>query len=179
MPTRQSPSGREGESPGGETEAPGTRDAAAVKVFPPGVPLATILLGVLLDYLWPIDVGLGVSPSVRYWVGGIVICGSIFGVGLWSVLLFRRAGESEKPWDPTKRIIEHGPYRFTRNPMYLQMILACLGFAILLMNPWILLLTPICWWVLQQLVILPEEEYLERKFGEDYLTYKRRVRRWL
>jgi protein-S-isoprenylcysteine O-methyltransferase Ste14 len=63
--------------------------------------------------------------------------------------------------------------------MYLQMLLVCVGVAILLANGWILLLTPVGGWVLQRLAIQPEEAYLERKFGETYLAYKRRVRRWL
>jgi protein-S-isoprenylcysteine O-methyltransferase Ste14 len=63
--------------------------------------------------------------------------------------------------------------------MYLQMVLGCVGFFIILSNAWILILTPICALVLQQFAILPEEAYLERKFGDAYLDYKRRVRRWL
>lgn len=63
--------------------------------------------------------------------------------------------------------------------MYLQMVIGCLGFAVLLMNVWILILTPPCWWLLQRLAILPEEQYLERKFGETYTDYKRKVRRWI
>jgi len=76
-------------------------------------------------------------------------------------------------------IVEHGPFRITRNPMYLQMVLICIGFAVMLMNAWILALTPVCAWVLQLFAILPEEAYLERKFGGAYLAYKSRVRRWL
>jgi protein-S-isoprenylcysteine O-methyltransferase Ste14 len=63
--------------------------------------------------------------------------------------------------------------------MYLQMVLGCVGFAIILRNTWILLLAPVCAWVLHRFAILPEEAYLERKFGERYLSYKRRVRRWI
>jgi protein-S-isoprenylcysteine O-methyltransferase Ste14 len=59
------------------------------------------------------------------------------------------------------------------------MILGCIGFAILLMNVWIAILTPVGAWLLQKLAIEPEEAYLERKFGEAYLKYKRRVRRWI
>jgi protein-S-isoprenylcysteine O-methyltransferase Ste14 len=100
-------------------------------------------------------------------------------LGGWSVALMRRSGQSENPWKPTTEIIERGPYRFTRNPMYLQMVVACVGVAVALGNVWILLLAPVCAWALQVLAILPEEEYLERKFGEQYLAYKKRVRRWL
>ena len=74
--------------------------------------------------------------------------------------------------------METGPYRFTRNPMYLQMVIACFGFAIALWNGWIALLTPVCAYVLQTFAIKPEEAYLERKFGQSYLDYKQRVRRW-
>jgi protein-S-isoprenylcysteine O-methyltransferase Ste14 len=63
--------------------------------------------------------------------------------------------------------------------MYLQMVLGGIGFAIILANVWILLLTPMGAWVLQRFAILPEEAYLERKFGEEYLSYKRKVPRWL
>ena len=63
--------------------------------------------------------------------------------------------------------------------MYLQMVLACLGVAVMLMNGWIVIFTAIAAWLLQRLAIVPEEAYLERKFGDVYLAYKRRVRRWL
>lgn len=63
--------------------------------------------------------------------------------------------------------------------MYLQMVLVCVGFAIILWDVWVLALTPLCGWLLQRLAILPAEAYLERKFGDAYLAYKRRVRRWL
>ena len=63
--------------------------------------------------------------------------------------------------------------------MYLQMVLVCVGVAVILMDVWILALTPVCAWLLQRFAILPEEAYLERKFGDAYLAYKSRVRRWL
>ena len=63
--------------------------------------------------------------------------------------------------------------------MYLQMVIACVGFAIILSNAWILMLTPIGALVLQWFAILPEEACLKQKFGEPYLAYKRRVRRWI
>ena len=154
------------------------KDAAAVKVIPPLVPLGTILIGFLLNSRWRIDSGLEVSSVARYWVGGLIIFVSFFGLGLWAVVLFRRTDQSVKPWESTPKIVDGGPFRLTRNPMYLQMILICIGFAVIFMNVWILLLAPVCVWILQTSVIVPEEEYLERKFGEVYLAYKRRVRRW-
>ena len=155
------------------------RDAAAVRVFPPAVPVLTILLGIVLQRLWPIQVDLAIAPAARYWVGGLIAVGAILGLGLWSVVLFRRSGQDENPWKPTPQIVERGPFRMTRNPMYLQMIIVCIGMAFMLANAWILLLTPLGGWVLQRFAIRPEEAYLERKFGDKYLAYRRRVRRWL
>lgn len=155
------------------------KDRADVRVFPPGVPLLTILAGVGLERLWPLGLGLGLSDPQRKWIGGLIVAGAFLGLGVWSVALFRRSGQNENPWKPTPTIVERGPFRFTRNPMYLQMILMCIGFAIVLESFWILALTPLCGWILQRFAILPEEAYLERKFGEAYSAYKRRVRRWI
>jgi protein-S-isoprenylcysteine O-methyltransferase Ste14 len=155
------------------------QDAAAVQVFPPAVPLLTILIGIGLNHLWPIDMGFQLPKIWRYSLGGAMVAGAIFCLGLWSVVLFRGSGQSENPWKPTPQLVDRGPFRITRNPMYLQMILICLGVAVILGNVWILVMTPFCAWVLQRFAILPEEAYLERKFGAQYLAYKHRVRRWL
>jgi protein-S-isoprenylcysteine O-methyltransferase Ste14 len=155
------------------------RDATAVRVFPPAVPILTILIGVALQCLWPIRGYLRIAPAVRYLGGGLIVLSAILGLGLWSVVLFRRSGQDENPWKPTPQIVERGPFRITRNPMYLQMIIVCIGMAFMLANAWILLLTPLGGWVLQRFAIRPEEAYLERKFGDRYLAYRRRVRRWL
>lgn len=155
------------------------RDAAKVLIFPPAVPLLILLGGWGLNRLWPLSLSMEAWADARYWLGGAVVLGAFFGLGLWSVLLFRRSGQSENPWKPTHAIEERGPFRFTRNPMYLQMVLVCIGFALLLDNAWTLILTPAGALALQKLAIEPEEAYLEAKFGEVYLAYKRRVRRWL
>jgi protein-S-isoprenylcysteine O-methyltransferase Ste14 len=158
---------------------PESKDAAAVRIFPPAVPLGVILLGVALNRIAPIDPAIELAAPLRLALGGAIALGAILGLGAWPVFLMRRSGQSENPWKPTTQIVERGPYRFTRNPMYLQMVLVTIGFGVVLANAWILLLTPICAWLLQGLAILPEEAYLERKFGDAYRDYKRRVRRWL
>jgi len=155
------------------------KDRAKVRLFPPGVPVITILIGVGLQRLWPLDLGFSLPAPERYWAGAVLVVGSLLGLGLWSAMLFRRSGQSVSPWKETPEIVERGPFRITRNPMYLQMVLACLGFSVILSNLWILALTPVCGLILQTSSILPEEAYLERKFGQPYLDYKRRVRRWL
>jgi protein-S-isoprenylcysteine O-methyltransferase Ste14 len=154
-------------------------DRAAVRIFPPAVPLVAVLAGIGLSRLRPLAPDLTLTAPARYWIGGAIVAASILGLGLWSVILMRRSGQSENPWKPTTEIVARGPFRITRNPMYLQMVLVCIGMAVLLGNLWILLLTPGCAWVLHRFAILPEEKYLERKFGDAYRAYKARVRRWI
>jgi protein-S-isoprenylcysteine O-methyltransferase Ste14 len=154
-------------------------DAAAVRVFPPAIPLCTVLLGVALARVLPVEVPLRPSLAVRCWVGGLIVAGAVLFLGLWSVLLVRGSGQSENPWKPTTQLIERGPFRISRNPMYLQMVVGCIGFAVILWNVWILALTPLCAFLLKRLAIIREEAYLSQKFGEEYAAYRRRVRRWI
>ena len=91
----------------------------------------------------------------------------------------KRAGTDPIPFNPSSRIVAHGPYRFSRNPMYIGLALWTLGLAFLVDCAWMLLAVPIGLVVIDGLVITREERYLERKFGEEYLSYKRRVRRWI
>jgi protein-S-isoprenylcysteine O-methyltransferase Ste14 len=154
------------------------KDAAAVRIIPPLVPLVAILAGVALGRLWPIPAGAAFAGPAHRWIGGLIVAGAV-AFAAWAVVVMRRTGQSPNPTESTPEIIAHGPYVFSRNPMYLSMILLCLGFAVLLGNAWILLLTPVCGWVLYRLAILPEEAYLERKFGESFRSYRQRVRRWI
>ena len=154
-------------------------NAAKVRFFPPGIPLLAILVGSIMQWRAPINIGYALAAPERYYVGGTLAIGAILILGLWPVVLFRKGGQNENPWKPTPSIEVNGPYRFTRNPMYLQMLLVCIGAAIAFQNYWILLLTPLVTWALYVCAIKPEEAYLEEKFGQAYLSYKARVHRWL
>lgn len=155
------------------------KDAASIRVFPPAVPLLTVIAGMALGRAVPFGSDLLLRTPLRYWLGGSIIVGALYFLGYRAVRLMRGSGQSENPYKSTTEILTSGPYRFTRNPMYLQMVLVCLGFAVLLSNLWILVLTPVCALVLHFMVILLEERYLERKFGDTYTDYQRRVRRWI
>lgn len=155
------------------------KDAAGVRIFPPAAPLLTILAGLALNRWYPIAVNILPTAPLRFWLGGAIIIGAIYLLGFRAVRMMRRSGQSENPYKITTEILQTGPFSVTRNPMYLQMVLVCIGFAILLANIWILVLTPLCAAALHVFAILPEERYLERKFGGLYLDYKRRVRRWI
>ena len=92
---------------------------------------------------------------------------------------FSRKGTAVEPWKPTTAIVTTGPYRFTRNPAYLGMALTYVGIALLSSALWVLVPLPFVLAVIDRGVIEREERYLVAKFGEEYLGYKRTVRRWI
>ena len=80
---------------------------------------------------------------------------------------------------PVSRVVQNGPFRYSRNPGYLSLTMLYAGIAVLRNALWAILLFPLVLYVIQREVIGREERYLERTFGEEYLDYKRRVRRWV
>jgi len=103
-----------------------------------------------------------------------------------AVLLVRQAfGEMQRarttpnPHQPTTTIVVDGPYRFTRNPIYLAFTLFYTGITVMVNSLWTMLLLPLVLFIMRQGVIEREEQYLERKFGDQYLRYKESVRRWI
>ena len=80
---------------------------------------------------------------------------------------------------PVSSLVQDGPFRYSRNPGYLSLTMLYAGIAILRNALWAILLLPLVLYVIQREVIEREERYLERTFGEEYLAYKRRVRRWV
>jgi len=92
---------------------------------------------------------------------------------------FKRAGTAVRPFEPSTALVEGGPFRFTRNPMYLGMVLVLAGASILLGSLSPLCVLPAFVWLLHARFVVHEEAHMERHFGERYLAYKRGVRRWL
>jgi protein-S-isoprenylcysteine O-methyltransferase Ste14 len=112
-------------------------------------------------------------------VAGLILIGLGVVVAIMAALTFRRAGTHVNPTKPATSVVAHGPFRFTRNPMYLSMAVIYLGGVLMLDSLWPLLLWPATIWVIRTQIIAREEIYLERKFGAVYLDYKKKVRRWL
>ena len=151
------------------------QDTAGVVAPPPLIYLAGLILGFVLEVLLP-----GVDlPAWLEWGAGALLVVAGLGLLLWFNTLFSRKGTAVEPWKPTTAIVTTGPYRFTRNPAYLGMALTYVGIAALSSAVWVLLPLPVVLAVIDRGVIAREERYLERKFGEEYLGYKSRVRRWI
>ena len=149
-------------------------DSPGVITIPPLIYLVFLVPGIALDLLFPV----GLLPNlIQYIVGFVLIATSV-------VLLpsafgrFRATGTNVDVRKPTTAIIKDGPYRFSRNPLYLSMSLLYLGIGVASDSVWILGTLIPALAVMHYGVILREEAYLERKFGEEYLRYKQSVRRW-
>jgi protein-S-isoprenylcysteine O-methyltransferase Ste14 len=152
------------------------RDAADVRIHPPALFAGAVLLGVALDWAW--ELGFARGNSLPIALGAAAICGGV-AILLSAFSVFRRIGQHPDPRKPTPTIARDGPYRFTRNPMYLGGSLIQLGIGIALGNAWILVLLVPVVLVIHNGAILPEERYLERKFGDEYTSFKASVRRWI
>ena len=152
-----------------------TKDAPNVIAIPPLIYLAFLAVGLLLDYLFPVPV---LPNSIQYAVGfGISIASGL--IMPFVLLRFKKANTNFDPGKPTTRIITTGPYRYSRNPSYVSLTMLYLGIAIAADSVWVLAGLIPALVVMHYGVILREEEYLEAKFGEEYLRYKNTVRRWL
>lgn len=103
----------------------------------------------------------------------------VLAIGAWAFGLFRRHGTSISPWGDPSALITTGPYRFSRNPLYVAAVLTLLAFSVLLDSLWILVFVPVLLLLLDVLVIRHEEARLLLRFGERYLDYSARVRRWI
>jgi protein-S-isoprenylcysteine O-methyltransferase Ste14 len=154
------------------------QDRADVVVKPPLLFAGALLLGCLLSWLVPLGPGPGSANARALAVGGtFALIG--FALAGFSVREFRRAGTSVVPGEPSAMLVAKGPYRYTRNPIYIGLIILYFGLAVMLTSMWgLLLLIPVLI-VLQRGVVEREEAYLQEKFGEAYRLYQARVPRWL
>ena len=149
-----------------------------VRFPPPFVYLGGLLAGYGVDrYLYPLPLPHARHLSVH--VAGVVI--AILGVALvaWGMRTFRAARTAIIPFHAASRLVDAGPYRFTRNPMYTGMAIAYLGIATMLGTLWPFIFLPIVLVIIASFVIAREEAYLGDAFGADYAAYRSRVRRWL
>lgn len=157
---------------------PAAPPESAGVAFPPPILYALGFgIGYGLHRLRPVALQAG-GGRMRIVVGGVLIALAA-GLAASALLLFRRAGTSPIPHKPTTALVVRGPYRFTRNPMYVSLAALYLGLGLLVNSLWPLLCFPVVIGMVERWVIVREEAYLERRFGDAYRAYRRRVRRWL
>ena len=112
-------------------------------------------------------------------IAGSVLAAAALCFAIWAVATFRRLGTTPNPAGGTTALASEGPYRFSRNPMYASLVLLTTGVALTFDTLWPIFLLPFVVLIVRANVILPEERYLEAKFGQPYRDYKARVRRWI
>ncbi len=151
------------------------QDTAGIIAPPPLIYLSGGLAGWLLNKLYPLPF---LPTAVTWPVGGLLMVYGVLCAG-FAFRAMRRARTPVDPYSPTTAIVMEGPYRFTRNPLYLALTLFYLALASIMNSAWPLLLLPLVLLAIHHGVVAREERYLEQKFGEAYLQYKAKVRRWL
>jgi protein-S-isoprenylcysteine O-methyltransferase Ste14 len=149
-----------------------SQGGARVRIAPPLWFGAAILIGAFPP-------GLRFPAGAAGAVAGIAAIAAAIGMGLPAVGWFRKTGQDPKPWMPSPQLIVRGPYRFSRNPMYVGMTLIVLGIAAISGRGWMAALSFCALAAVHFTAVLPEERYLTGKFGAAYLEYKARVRRYL
>lgn len=153
------------------------RDGAGVWFPPPLIYAIALGLGWLLNTrVTRLNMPDWMGPPIGYLVVFVLIGAAILA---WAIGLFKRAGTATFPTRPTSQIVESGPYQLTRNPMYVGFAFIYLGIGMKIAGGWAILLLPVVLATVDLCVIRREERYLTAKFGQQYLDYKGRVRRWL
>jgi protein-S-isoprenylcysteine O-methyltransferase Ste14 len=152
-----------------------THDAVGIGVNPPLVYGGTLALGLLLNRLVP----RAFLPRVAARVAGAALCALGLGIGMPAFLTMRRAHTNVRPDLPTTALVVSGPFRYSRNPIYLSLAVLYAGIATLANALAAILLLPAVIAVIDRGMIAREERYLEQKFGDEYRDYRARVRRWI
>jgi protein-S-isoprenylcysteine O-methyltransferase Ste14 len=156
------------------------RDAATTGVItrPPVLHLASLILGLALDYALPLPLTVPGASLPRWTVAGslILIGAAIFAAAARN---FARAGTPVPSTQPVRALVTTGIHGWSRNPIYVGMLLLYAGIGIAAASPWVLILAVPLVIVMRTVVVAREEAYLERHFGAAYRDYKARVRRWV
>ena len=150
-------------------------DSPRVIILPPLLYVLALAAGLLLSWPipWPIF-----SSDARYWVGGVLTGLGVL-LAAWGRSVMERAGTNVNPSLPTTALVTTGPFRRSRNPLYVALTLMYVGLALLTNSLWALVLLVPVLLILHYGVVRREERYLEAKFGDAYRAYRARVRRYL
>ena len=151
------------------------KDYPRVLAPPPFIALVIILAGFAAGLIKSIHFIYG---TPRFVIGGLLLAVSL-AIGLAGFLRIKRAGTNIDVRKPTTKVVTDGIYAYSRNPIYVGMVILLFALSVLLNNLWIMIFVPAFVIIMTRGVIEMEELYLEEKFGQEYTDYKKRVRRWL
>ena len=144
--------------------------------FPPAIyPVSSIAGGYFLQRFIPLPQPSDTSFTI---IGSVIFVISIL-LLVWSITTLRKFKTTTMPHHPAKYLVTTGPYRFSRNPIYLAFLLLTLASALATGNLWILLSLPVVMLTLAIYAVHPEESHLKQTFGDSYIEYSRKVRRWI
>ena len=156
-----------------EPQAPSTT-LTTIKIHPPLLAGTLVLVTLALHFMLPEERSVG-----WYQVIGLVVVAVGAGVSSFAAAIFSARDTTKKPWGEPTAFVAQPPYTWTRNPMYLGIVTVLLGLAIFFESIAMLLAPAVFFAVIDRMVIPREEETMERLFGQDYVAYKDRVRRWI
>ncbi|SRR5579871_4028672 len=146
--------------------------------WPPIIYLSAIAVGVLLNVLYPLPWFGQPLAGILFAVGWLAIAGFL-ALNISAIRTMRRAGTTVRPDRGTDHLVTDGPFSFTRNPLYVAGTLLVLGIGLISGIVWFLLLAVLAAFTVQKLAIEREERHLQARFGDAYLDYAGRVRRWI
>jgi protein-S-isoprenylcysteine O-methyltransferase Ste14 len=153
------------------------KDSAAIRIPPPVFFFICLAFGLLLEYFFHLRfINISTMPRIVVGLIFIFISGCFAGSAFFVLIKNKTTFNTAKS---TIKIVKDGAYRFSRNPLYLSLLLLLSGIAVLMSSTWLLLTIPILYMLFLYQAVKPEEKYLSEKFGEEYLEYAARVRRWL
>jgi protein-S-isoprenylcysteine O-methyltransferase Ste14 len=150
-------------------------DGPGVRINPTLIAAAGMFGGIILGRWRALPLP-GDLPGTA--IGTVLIClaGTL---AVWAFLQYQRNDTAIRPDQPNSVLITTGPYRYSRNPQYIVLALVQVTVACWLDNLWILALTPVTMIIITRYAITREERYLEQRFGQSYIDYRQRVRRWI
>ena len=149
--------------------------AAGAPIAPPLLVAIVMATGLAISWYLPLALPRGTAAALLALLPAV----AALTLAASAMMALRRAHTAILPWEPSTQIVTGGPFRITRNPIYLAFLFAQTSFAFGFSNGWWLVLLPLSWYLLDVVQVRREERYLVRTFGETYLAYARRVRRWL
>ena len=153
------------------------KENADVITIPPLIYVPALVVGLLVHFLWQ-PLRFFPEPWIGHAIGWPLMLVGL-AIVIWAMRTFSKAGENPDVREPTSTLVTDGPYAFSRNPMYLTLTLVNVGISIIVNAAWPIIFLPATLAVMHYGVIFREERYMERLFGEEYLRYKAKVRRWI